>query len=320
MKSRRTIEPVDVMVAVGLFATVLGISVFFLATEGGLGTAPSSEPQTVQTGNVDPMQAMQWVQPALGQAIVDSTLLERRYREEAMEVAGELNQAIYISQRFSNGTATHFEAIQDRATSAEADHQARVQYVMGRTIANFTKQGVRSGTVSPDTYSNEHNRYLINVAEDLGARMDRDFSANWQPNLGWSIVQASRDHSQAAQRIQERMGKSVVSVTKVQHRYETTSANLQEQLAGTAIASIRTERQADLFRTLALADRIGAETTVVSSQKSWPDIPFEAIIGASVALVALFMAGLAMPSHRPEIGVRSEATDEPGFERYRKTA
>ena len=60
----RNLEPVDLMVVVGVFATLLGGSLLFMATSGPFQT------QTPEAASVnrspDIMDAMQWIQPALG--------------------------------------------------------------------------------------------------------------------------------------------------------------------------------------------------------------------------------------------------------------
>lgn len=323
---KRMCEPVDLMVAIGLFATVLSGYFLFLAA-GGVGAivtveaAPQETGRIAQNANVDLMQAMDFVQPALGQAIVESAVLDYQAKVGFPRAAADLNKATMVGHRLRTAPFGHFDRIRTHASSMAADHEARVQHVMGQTIVNFTQRGVRTGALSPDTASGPYNRHAINLARAMEQRMNRDFSNSWQENLGWEIVRASQAQSDFAGQAQERIGFAIVQVTRVQQGYEQGTAGLQGQLAATAIASIHTEMQADRFAQLAKADRFGSAPPVAYSEpKSWPDIPMGTWFGASAVLIGLFLAGLSMPVFRPEAPAVSEYRPAEEAEPYRKTA
>src|SRR5687768_5037962 len=95
----RRIEPIDLMVAVGVFATVIGGYFFFMAANG---TLEAGQPQgaTVQqtTSEIGPMAAMEWVQPALGQALVQNYLVDQAIMADVEAAAKELNRISLMAQ------------------------------------------------------------------------------------------------------------------------------------------------------------------------------------------------------------------------------
>ncbi len=61
---RRTLEPVDLMVVIGLCATLLGGYAVFISANG---TLEAAGPETVSLNHSTGIMAgMEWVQPALG--------------------------------------------------------------------------------------------------------------------------------------------------------------------------------------------------------------------------------------------------------------
>lgn len=316
---RRTFEPVDLMVVMGVCATVLGGYLLYMATSG---TWEAATPQQVAFARTaDIMDAMDWVQPALGQAIVDDYLLGREASSQNIAAAAEFNRATMIGHRLQSSPFGHFDGIRTHATDVEAEHAARVQFVLGRSIVDFTARGVRTGALSPDRLSGEYNRLMIAFAEATGHQMDEEFQNNHQVNLGWAIVTASQDRAQFAARNQERIGTAIVRVAKIQDGYQEAEGAMQGQVAALAIASIHTEMQADRFSSLAAADFTTQQQPLRQTEpRSWPEIPIGALFAASMGLIGLFLAGLLMPSVRPEAPTMSQVRPEPAAQVYRKTA
>ena len=68
----RRIEAVDMMAAVGVFATIVGGAFLFMATDAEW-TSKLSDTTTEQMASFGgSTTAMQWVQPALGEALVQN--------------------------------------------------------------------------------------------------------------------------------------------------------------------------------------------------------------------------------------------------------
>jgi len=96
---------------------------------------------------------------------------------------------------------------------------------------------------------------------------------------------------------------------------------MQGQMAALAIASIHTEMQADRFARLAAGDVTAQQLPLRQTEpRSWPEIPIGALFAASTGLIGLFLAGLFMPSGRPEAPTMSQVRSEPAGQVYRKTA
>lgn len=316
---RRRLEPIDLVVAVGVFATVLGGYFLYMATNGVLeaATAETSAVARVDSSLIDPMEAMEWVQPALGQAIVDHALLERRAAEEMTRVATRLNRSTLAGYRLQTSPNWVIDRIRSYANAVERDHIARVQYVLGRSIVAFTGRGVRVGVLSPDQLEGDFNRRMIEIAEATGARMEDSYRQMREPMLGWAIVAASRDSFELAGRVQERIGAAVVQVAMAQENLHEAMGRVQEQLASVALASIHTEQIADRFAALAKAEARVAEPVFFSAPQSWPRVSVGVLIGATAILCALFIAGLFMPTYESEIPTMEEALPQA---KYRKIA
>src|SRR5436853_4402020 len=228
---KRTFEPVDLMVLVGVCATVLAGYLLYMATNGTIGAGAATTVPVSMGQTADIMDAMEWVQPALGQAIVDDQLLGREVPSETSAAAAEFNRATMIGHLLQNSSFEHFQSIRTHATDVEADHAARVQFVLGRSIVGFTARGVRTGVLSPDRLSGEYNRLMIAFTEATGHQMDEEFQNNHQANLGWAIVTAGQERARIVDRTQERTGTAVARATKTQEGYQEAEAAMQGETA-----------------------------------------------------------------------------------------
>lgn len=323
---RRRIEPVDLMVAVGVFATVLGGYFLFLVTNGTLEAGVSiGAPIEQNAVSLMPTDAMEWVQPVLGQAIVEETLLEFHATQDISQAAAELNRASLLSQSLAASPFAYIERIQRHAAEVEADHEARVQYVLGRFIVAFTSRGVRTGLLLPELLDGPYNRHMIQAGENTRIRMNSEYREMREPLLGWSIVAASQGHQKLMEQAQHRLGAAIVRVAQVQGKYRRGLEALQEQLASVAIASIQAEEIADRFEALASADRSGQQPAREMEARSWPEVSPGLLLSSMGALIALFCALFLVPSARPEEAaelpaIGEERLPEAAAPRYRKTA
>lgn len=309
---RRQLDPVDLMVAVGLCTTVLGGYLMFMSTGGAIESASVEMASAGMTGS-------QWVQPALGQAIVMDSLLERAAFRTTAETATELNRAVLAGRRLQASPFGHLERIGAHAIAVEADHAARVQYVMGRRIVNFTARGIRAGILSPAQINGRFNRRMIRMAESGAIGMDAQFLSNREPIKGWEIVAASQVQARFAEQVQRRMGDAFVRAVMVDHVYREALGSMQEQLASVALASIRSEEIADRVARLA-ADFSGrAQPLPLSEPQSWPEVPVGLFFAAATLLIGLFFVGVSTPTagDKPAVDAgQAEAAETV----YRKTA
>ena len=205
----------------------------------------------------------------------------------------------------------------------ESDHDARVQFVLGRLIVDYTARGVRTGVLSPMERAGDYNNRMMRIVGATERRMQEAFWSHRQEDMGRAIVSASQWHNELAGRIQERVGNAIVHVAMVQDGYQETSERMRAQLAAIGLAAMRTQQQADLFARLGRADL--AERGEMASlapngePRSWPEVPFALWFAASVVLMGAFCAGFFMPSRREPVAV-SEMEMKSGEKGYRKTA
>jgi hypothetical protein len=133
----------DIIVGVGMCAIIFGGLLFFFVTNGTIQAAP---PQIVVMEPANDIEAgMTWLQPALGQAIVEQAHNEQRDNQIMAEVAAEWNRGTLAHHGLQSLAGGPFATIMRQAVAGPAEHQARVQGVLGRAIVNFTQRGIRSG-------------------------------------------------------------------------------------------------------------------------------------------------------------------------------
>ncbi|MEX5213394.1 MAG: hypothetical protein NW703_04450 [Nitrospiraceae bacterium] len=305
----------DLAVAIGLAATVF--SGYLLMTAAN-GTFQTGRPQQGATSHPTGILAsMVWLQPALGQAILDESLLERDGPRAITESATNLSRALMAQHRFDSSPRNLNQIVEDKAARMKIDHHGRVQTVMGRAIVNFSQRGWRNGMVPPGFESSEFNTRMIHATETMGQRLDGEFSSAWQPTLGRTIVDTSRELTALAGQVQERTGRAIMQVTQAQTRYEDAHAANQHQLAGVLTAIRKTQQVAEQFERLAMADK---RTVGLTDPRSWPEIPVGYFIAASAALLGIFGGSLAFRSGRSEEETVADMKFEALQRVYRKIA
>jgi hypothetical protein len=286
-------EFLDLIVAVGLCATIVASGVLLMAANGmqirTVGWGSPAQP----TGNITGMDLLQ---PVLGQAIVDHALLERSHAKHAAAAITQLDGLALEWNQWQHSPYGYLDSITIAASWAEAEHTARVQTVMGRSIVNFTRRGVRSGLWASVERAAQDNPHMIGVTEAMGQKMDNAFLANWQPNIGRGIVAATQDSEKRSRLRQERLGTAILEIATVEEAYEPVRAALQEQLgSATVVATMTGSQQGGVpFQPLTV-DRVA----VLSAQEAFPRISTTTtFIVASLILISLFTTGLFVFSPR----------------------
>ena len=296
---------IDVIVGVGMCAIVFGALLFFVATSGTFLVATPQAASLNQSSG--PSAEMAWLQPALGQAIVERVILQRQTDQITRAATSEWNQALQARHSLQSISGGPFGFVMHRAATIPDDHAARVQGVMGRSIVNFTKRGIRSGILSADQYLSDYNRGMIGVTDAMGQRLDREFTASWQPALGQWIVDASRDYAGRQSAIQEQLGTAILHVTQAQTGLEGAWAANQYQLATLLAAVERTGALADRMATLAASESAHERVSVVSAGlASWPEIPMGYLIVAALGLGSIFFGGLMLSATNREATARAD--------------
>lgn len=307
---KRSFDGVDLLVAIGFVATIAGGCLFYLASYGIIG-----QPAVVSAASVQPQSALEWVEPTLGEAIVNGTLLELSAPKQIAAAVAHLNRVTMMQYDVDQTAFGYLEAVKAWATKKVSDNAARAEMVKGRAIVNLTKNGTRHGWLSADHYVNEYNDRMVRQAEGAGNRIQNDFLADWQSNLGRSIVEASLAHMTVLNKIQEEIGQAIVRVATVQTFYEEADAGIQVQLGASAVAAAHAAMETGLPGPLVAAG------TAAGELKTWPEISFADVMLASVGLMGLLIVSFLI-SGRPET---PEAVSRTRFDpveqrTYRRTA
>lgn len=289
---------IDIVVGVGMCAIVFGALLLFLAVNGTYQIAAPQALAREQPTGID--AGMRLLQPAIGQAIVDQALFERRTNQAVAQSVSEWNRATISYHEMQSGSRGLLGAVLNEARTVPADHLARVQGVMGRAIVNFTKRGVRNGLLSADQYGTIYNMKMIGAIDAHGQRLHDAFASTWQTTLGRRIVEAAQHDWFQAGAIQERLGWALVQVVQAQRTLEQGHATQQEQLASFIVAAARSETMADrttLPTVLARSEYIAITAT---EPASWPEIPMSYLFAAGLLLASVFWGGLSMAAQSRE--------------------
>lgn len=310
---------IDIIVSVGMCAIVFGAVLFFIAATGTLQTA-TPQPISIQQPT-DSEFGMTWVQPALGQAIVDQAIFERRANQVMAQSASEWNQATLAHHELQSLPGGPFGAIMHQAATVPADHMARVQGVMGRAIVNFTTRGIRGGILSAGQELSDYNISMIRTTEAMGQRLEREFTSMWQTTLGRGIMEAAQNYTERASTIQERVGTALLHMVWAQTGSEEVRAAQQEQLASLVIAAVRTEELADRLQLLEAIKSSSDEAPIVSTEPTfWPEMPIGYVIVANLLLAAIFFGGLSLITRHRESKALAEMRHDADRWVYRMTA
>jgi hypothetical protein len=314
---KRSFEAVDIMVAVGFCATIVGGFFLFVASSGIGGMSPGGAAPSTQS-----FTEMGVVEPALGEAIVGSTLLDLSAGKETMAAAADLNRMTMLGYGLDGTPESLGASTKAWAANMEAASAARAEWVRGRAIVNFTQRGIAHGWLSSDHYINAYNDRMIEQADMAGYRVTDNFAATQQANLGEAIVVAAVAHHRAAEQIQEGIGAAVVRVTHAQAAYDEANGAIQEQTAALFNAAIRAELQSDQFTQLAQAEAPAGSASLAATgvSKSWPEISTGHVVGAALGLMGVLIAGLFMASRRAPEERMPYARFEQVEPVYRKTA
>lgn len=283
----------DIIVGVGMCAIVFGALLFFVAASGTF-LVESPQPVSIEQPSSVLAEAT-WLQPALGQAIVDRVLLQRRTDRITVETSTEWNRALLAYYSLRSLPGGPFGDIMQRAATGPGDHAARVQNVMGHSVVNFTQRGIRNGLLSVSHSPSDYNARMIRLTEVTEQRLDREFASTWQAALGRWIVDASQENMRRGMAIQEQLGTAILHVAQAQTGLDQAWAANQSQLSSLVAAAERSNALQDRMIQLAAAESRPEEPSVVSTGvASWPEIPMGYLIAAAVALSAIFFGGMIL--------------------------
>lgn len=309
----------DIIVGVGMSAIVFSAILLFVATTG---TFQAISPQLVSAEQLaDDPTGMTWLQPPLGQAIVDRMLLERRTNRMYAEAVSEWNRATMAYHDLQSLHKGPLGPVMRAAAAGPAEHMARVQGVMGRSIVNFTRRGVRSGVLSAGQQNSAYNAGMIRTTEAMGQHLDQAFASTWQPMLGRAIVDAVQRYTGRTAAVQEQMGSAILRLTQSQAVAEEERGANEQQLASLVVAAVRANALSDRLQLLAAIEFPQEASSAPSTAgASWPDIPLSFIIAAAMGLGIIFFAGLILSARGREIKAQADRNREMSRWVYRQAA
>jgi hypothetical protein len=305
---------IDLLVGVGLCAIVFSAMALVLAASGVF-VVTGAQPGAIEEGL--PSTESAWLQPALGRAIVERDLLQRRTDEITASATAEWNQAMAAHRMLQASAGDPFAFLMDRAVTVPQEHAARVQTVMGRSVVNFTQRGIRSGRLSADLYLSDYNQDLIAATEARGRRMQQEFSSTWQSVLGRWIVDVSREHLRRTSEVQEQLGSAIVRMTQAKMALEGAWAANQYQLGSLMAAVDRTSGIQDSAALSAFDETTRPEVAGPIALPFIPDIPIAFLIAAAVMLCGVFFGGLLLSAAAREAKALAEARRNAGRWVYR---
>ncbi|MBH0199764.1 MAG: hypothetical protein HP497_10145 [Nitrospira sp.] len=213
---RRRYELIDMVVVIGFCATIAAAGLLFMAANGTVSISPAENLANEGGQVVMGLDDARWLQPILGQAIVDQDLLDRRH---AIVLSIARMRLAGVSAEYKRGQKAPFsylDSIRSSAMWVEPDHAARVQVVMGHAIVQFTQRGVRSDILSSEGDLFDFNVRMIDQADARRQQMDADFLVDWQANLGRAIVGATQASTRSSALAQERLGSAIMQLATVQ--------------------------------------------------------------------------------------------------------
>ncbi|HKT36041.1 MAG TPA: hypothetical protein VJR03_14530 [Nitrospira sp.] len=304
---------IDILVGVGLCAIVFGAMILVVATSGAFLV---SGPQPGAFQETFPSTEAEWLQPALGGAIVDRAILQQRTDQITALATAEWNQAMMAYRSLEAVPGGPLAFVIDRARSVPKEHDARIQTVMGRSIVNFTQRGIRSGVLSADLYLSDYNQGMITATETRGRRMHDEFASTWQSVLGRWIVDVSREHLRRVAEVQEQVGSAIVHMTQAKMGLEGAWAANQYQL-GSLMAAVDRTTPMDDGAVLASADSTRSGASASIGLRFIPDIAIGYLIAAAMVLCGVFFGGLVLSAASREAKALAEAKRNAGRWVYR---
>lgn len=199
----RTLRFIDPVTPAGILAASGGIllCLFLLLHPFKAG---ATVPDRTMVGSVDLQVSMRWIQPILGQAIVEDALIKQHYGGENGDAIKVRDRSALAAQLLNGGNSPARALVY--AGAMEADHAARVQWVMGRLIVELTRHSVRAGMVTSDRLAEEENHRIMTIAQETEKKMNDGFRTEWQARLGQGIVSQTLSQVRTAKHSRERVG------------------------------------------------------------------------------------------------------------------
>lgn len=199
----RIFKFIDPITSIALIATVVGIvlCLLFLFTPTTFG---KNLPEIVVNGSVDSQVSLRWIQPILGQAIVEDTLIKQQHGNHIGGLVTAPKRTTLTGHLIQEKVLR--TAVAAQIEGLEADHATRVQWILGRLIVTCTSQGIRAGMVMADKFADEPNQRIIALVQETGIKLNNAFKAERQARIGTTIVTETLAQARGTDNSLDRVG------------------------------------------------------------------------------------------------------------------
>lgn len=295
----RRYEPMDLVVAIGMFATVVGAFLMFLAPGWRIGVGASGQAPVEAGRNL--VAGQDWLQGPLEEAIVASEAIRRDGAAATRKAGSAWTKAVAIHRGLADSVGHNLDSVARDAARTRAEQTGRVQAVLGREIVNLTRRGIAGRAFDSLPSAEAYSGTLLGLVEATRRRMDEDFRAHEQPNLGRAIVTATRDRWDAMDRSQHSLDKAKRLVLTTELNYAQASGENQQQLGSLIMAETREQyRRHQVSGAVATSTLAGQSMGATTGPQSWPDVSIGSVAAASAGLLGLFLAGLRFQTAQEE--------------------
>lgn len=298
----------DVIVAVGVCATILGASMFFFAFGGAPTGLLDQRFESVAPAAMDPEGV---TQAALGQAIVESGTIS--YLEGAPWglAQGRLGGAIVTAVRAEQAPAGLMSSFRDEARESLYRMQGMIQEKAGRSVVRAARHMWRDGTTEPAQLQFIEMLGRIRAGMILSERAAIPLREEF---LGWTVVGRLRAMNGYRADSQQQLGSAVRDAGVMAARLDRDRPVMQESLGSAVLVASVAQEAAALGN---VPSAFAVSTPGVSGIQALHEIPYPAgvILLAGLFVMIWGLRSVAESGHSlPTYGRPRAMEDE-----YRKT-
>ena len=296
----------DVIVAVGICATILGASLFFFAFGGAPVGLLDQRFENAAPAAIDPVGVSQ---AALGQAIVESGRSSHAAGEPWGLTQERLGATLVAAVRAEQARAGVMPYLRDEARASLARMQGMLQENTGRSVVRAAQRMWRDGGTA--TAQIKFQEALGRIVAEMSAK-ERAAIPLRQETLGWTIVGRHLAVDEYTGRIQQQFGSAVRDAGVMAARLTTEGPVTQESLGGAVVMAAQSAASPEEASAGLAASVVGGPGASGSG-----DIPYQA---GAILFAALFVMGWGLRSVAetgPGLSAQEPLRSEGG--RYRKT-
>ncbi len=298
----------DIIVTVGICATILGAGIFFFAFGGAPAGIMEDLLGSQAPAAIDPQGV---TQAALGEAIVKAQMI--RYQEETGSgpIQERLGGAIVAAAQARQARAALNPGFRVAARQSLERLHGMIQESAGRSVVLATQRMSREGTT--ETAQLQFIETLGHIKAGMILREQAAIPLR-EEALGWTVVGGLLAAERHAGQVQELLGSALVDAGTMTVMAETEQPLAQESLGSAVLVAARSA-----------AAPMGAPSVLTASAAGFPggerpsEIPYQAgviLFGAAFVLVwgarSMAESGRTLPTY--------EAAPTRVEDQYRKTA